>query len=135
MKAVRRGGVLPKVTLVPLIDVLFILLFYFMVTSVYLDLDMIPVSQVTEDSGVAADDPPGGSILLRIDTEGRTVIRGVVVPAAELGDWFQTEDLSAHTVLILPSGEAPVQALATVMDTLTRAGVTRTRLVRLEARP
>lgn len=135
MKAVRRGGVLPKVTLVPLIDVLFILLFYFMVTSVYLDLDMIPVSQVTEDLGVGADEPPGGSVLLRIDTEGRTVVRGVIIQAAELGDWFQTEDLIAHTVLILPSGEAPVQALATVMDVLARAGVTRTRLVRLEARP
>lgn len=135
MKAVRRGGVLPKVTLVPLIDVLFILLFYFMVTSVYLDLDMIPVSQTAEETGVAVGEALGGSILLRIDTEGRTVIRGKVIPTAELGDWFLKEDLVAHTVLILPSGEAPVQALATVMDALAHAGVTRTRLVRLEARP
>ncbi|MCU9840055.1 biopolymer transporter ExbD [Ruegeria sp. WL0004] len=135
MKTMRRRGVLPKVTLVPLIDVLFILLFYFMVTSVYLDLDMIPVSQETEEPGVAVDEPPGGSILLRIDTEGRTVIRGTVIRATELSDWFQQGDRAANTVLVLPSGEAPVQALATVMDALARAGVTRTRLVRLEARP
>lgn len=135
MKTMRRRGVLPKVTLVPLIDVLFILLFYFMVTSVYLDLDMIPVSQETEEPGDAVDEPPGGSILLRIDTEGRTVIRGTVIRATELSGWFQQGDRAANTVLILPSGEAPVQALATVMDALARAGVTRTRLVRLEARP
>ncbi|MCV2890313.1 ExbD/TolR family protein [Ruegeria aquimaris] len=135
MKTARRGGILPKVTLVPLIDVLFILLFYFMVTSVYLDLDMIPVSQSAEETGFDAVEDPGGSILLRIDSLGQSVINGKVVPAAELGDWLQETGRSTHTVLILPSGEAPVQALARVMDALARSGITRTRLVRLEAHP
>ena len=38
-------------------------------------------------------------------------------------------------VLILPSGSATTQALITVMDVATRAGVQRLRVIRLEARP
>ena len=42
MKLTRRTEGGPALSLVPLIDVMLILLVFFMVTSTYLDLDMIP---------------------------------------------------------------------------------------------
>lgn len=135
MKPVRRSPSLPRVTLVPLIDVLFILLFYFMVTSVYLDLDMIPVSKVSD---VSASDISGSSnapLMLRLTPAGHVVVLGQTLRPEELVDWFAMEARAARPVLVLPSGEAPVQALAGVMDALSRAGVVESRLIRIEGHP
>ena len=44
MKLARRPRQRQLVTLVPLVDVMTILLLFFMVTSTYLDLDMVPVA-------------------------------------------------------------------------------------------
>ena len=40
------------ISLVPMIDVLLIMLVFFMVTSTYLDLDMIPVARAADDEVV-----------------------------------------------------------------------------------
>jgi biopolymer transport protein ExbD len=66
------------ISLVAMIDVLLILLVFFMVTSTYLDLDMIPaVSQNDENSSppetAKADAQP---ILVRIGADGQPVLRG-----------------------------------------------------------
>ena len=69
MRLARPATVRRRVTLVPLIDVLFILLVYFMVTSVYRDLDMIPVvrggdpmagAAQVDGGAVAGADPADG---------------------------------------------------------------------------
>ncbi len=132
----------PRVTLVPLIDVLFILLVYFMVTSVYLDLDMIPAGGTTDDETnvpptVTEAPQETSSLLLRIDAAGQAVLRGEALDP----DALRTALVAALaerpglTVLILPSPVAPTQALATTLDALTRAGVRDTRLIRIEAEP
>ncbi|SDE43491.1 ExbD/TolR family protein [Ruegeria marina] len=135
MKPVRRNGTLPRVTLVPLIDVLFILLFYFMVTSVYLDLDMIPVSKVSDLPPPVAVGQSEAPLMLRLTPVGNVVVQGQTLRPDELTEWLQKDDRAVRPVLVLPSGQAPVQALASVMDELARAGVTRTRLIRIEGHP
>ncbi|WP_425093555.1 ExbD/TolR family protein [Tropicimonas sp. S265A] len=129
-----------SVSLVPLIDILFILLIYFMVTSVYLDLDMIPVSETgaqSEQSAVpSAQGTTGATVLVRIDRGGDLRLRGRIIGPDQLATLLATQraanpDLS---VSILPSPYAPVQALASALDAVASAGVTESRILQLEAR-
>lgn len=122
----RRG----RISLVPLIDVLFILLVYFMVTSVYLDLDMVPVvdgGDAVAGAGQGGDRP---TLLVRLDATGAPVLRGAVLTPEGLTRALA--DAPGARVLILPSGAAPLQALAGVLDMLNGAGVRDAQLVRLE---
>lgn len=133
MTRLRRVGSVRRLTLVPLIDVLFILLIYFMVTSVYRDLDMIPVVRSADplvSQGAAA---PGAPVLLRLDADGRVAVRGRGTDGAALAQLLEDARLTGGRVLILPSGSAPLSALTDLMDAVARAGVTNVRLIRLEA--
>ena len=79
IKRPTRPG--PLISLVPMIDVMLILLVFFMVTSTYLNLDMIPAAKrgeaqtdaptATEGSGAGA-----GTLLIRIGADGVPVLRG-----------------------------------------------------------
>ncbi len=135
MSLMRRPGPARRITLVPLIDVLFILLVYFMVTSVYRDLDMIPV--VRAGSGATGPElsPPQSkdpvqSLLLRINAGGQVVLRGRVLSPDALARVLAQPE---QRVLILPTGAAPLWALTGVMDAVADAGISDARLVRLEA--
>jgi biopolymer transport protein ExbD len=153
MALVRPSRPQARVTLVPLIDVLFILLVYFMVTSVYLDLDMIPAAggdpvetlpetdapAAAEDGAGTPDSPDGaasppGALLVRIAPDGAMVLRGARLGPADL-EARLAEEVARRPgldVVLLPSPRAPVQALATALDTLARAGITRSRVLQLE---
>lgn len=126
-------------SLVPLIDVLFILLIYFMVTSVYLDLDMIPASSSVEDAsantaapGQAAD---ADTLLVRIDRQGRAVINGGVLPigslAAALAETVAVRGENV-TVLLMPSPYAPMQSLATALDAVAQSGASGSQVLHLD---
>lgn len=118
-----------RITLVPLIDVLFILLVYFMVTSVYRNLEIIPVVQAQEPAEGVASAAQGETLLLRIAADGSVALRGETLNAGALRDVLGQ---ASGKVLILPSGSAPLWALTEVLDAVTVAGVTNARLVRLE---
>lgn len=133
---VRRIKAARRLTLVPLIDVLFILLVYFMVTSVYRDLDMIPVVRVGDAApsvGMAGMAPVGASVLLRLTADGQIAVRGSVLDAAELTRLLDEARETEVRVLILPLGSAPLSALTDLLDAVAQAGVTDARLIRLEA--
>lgn len=128
MTLARRSGLGRRITLVPLIDVLFILLVYFMVTSVYRNLDMIPVVQAdgrNDGTTVARS----STLLLRITADGQTVLRGKVLDADALDSVLAQ---ARSRVLILPAGSAPLWRLINVMDAAVHHGVEDVRLVRLE---
>lgn len=136
----RRAPARPLISLVPMIDVMLILLVFFMVTSTYLNLDMIPALS-RSDSPVAATptqtDQPASTLLLRIGGDGVAHIRGQALSLEALGS-FMRDQMAARPgtqVIILPTGAAQMQALVSVLDTLTRSGVTNMRVMRLEAQP
>ncbi|MEM6739025.1 MAG: biopolymer transporter ExbD [Pseudomonadota bacterium] len=144
MTLVRPPRPSPRVSLVPLIDVLFILLVYFMVTSVYLDLDMIPASNTRDDpqdtpvpTASAGAVEAARTLLLRIGGDGVAILRGAALAPEALRSTLAAEVAARPdlTVVILPSPVAPVQALATTLDALAQAGVQDTRLLRIEAEP
>ena len=129
------------ISLVPLVDVLLIMLVFFMVTSTYLDLDMIPAAERTEDAAAPMPDQaaPGGAgmLLIRLAPDGRPWLRGQAMDAGALA-----AALDAHrrtgpdaAVSVLASPRADVQALVALMDAVTDAGLTRLRVLRTEDAP
>lgn len=112
----RHTRRLPVVSIIPLVDVLLILLIFFMVTSTFLDLDMLPMSE-PEASGTT---PPSDSrtVLLRILPGGDIATGGVHIPPAGIEAFLAMQ--SGNRVLLLPSPQANVQALVLVLDTAAR---------------
>ncbi|SEK03461.1 biopolymer transport protein ExbD [Cribrihabitans marinus] len=121
------------VSLVPMIDVLLIMLVFFMVTSTYLDLDMIPAVDSAEGAAPGPAAAADGTVLIRLGADGRPAIQGRSLLHGELAAHLAARPDAQ--VIVLPTGAATMQALVSVMDTVTGAGVTRMRVVRLEARP
>ena len=123
------------ISLVPMIDVMLILLVFFMVTSTYLDLDMVPAVKQS-DQGAAATAGPAPVFLVRIGADGQPVLRGQTIDLQTLGGEVSARlaDAPLTQVVLLPSGSADMQALISIMDRITQAGATRLRVIRLEAR-
>ena len=135
----RRNPPRAMISLVPLIDVMMILLVFFMVTSTYLNLDMIPAVRQQDDTAAAspsAQDAPG-TLMIRLGSDGIPVLRGAPLVGDDLGAVLRRRiaDDPLLQVIVLPSGGATTQALITVMDQAARAGAMRLRVIRLEARP
>ncbi|MAY87782.1 MAG: biopolymer transporter ExbD [Pseudooceanicola sp.] len=129
-----RAG--PLISLVPMIDVMLILLVFFMVTSTYLNLDMIPAVQ-QQNSAASGPAPKGTTVMIRLGAGGDPVVSGQPVAMGDLAAVLRARlagdpDLR---VLILPSGAARTQALISVMDAATAAGVQQLQVIRLEAQP
>lgn len=135
------------ISLAPMVDVMMILLVFFMVTSTYLDLDMIPAvaqqdrpgeSTATPDAADTAGtaDPPA-TLLIRLGADGRPAVGGQPLSVAAFGAFLRErfEAAPETRVIVLPSGGADMQALISVMDTATTAGARNLRVVRLEPRP
>ena len=135
----RPGRPKALISLVPMIDVMLILLVFFMVTSTYLNLDMIPAVAQSDRPAPSQADPaaPGGTLMIRLAQDGVPVVRGQALSQDALRALLlaQLAESSLTQIVVLPSGAASTQALVSVMDTATRAGAVRLRVVRLEARP
>lgn len=125
------------ISLVPMVDVMLILLVFFMVTSTYLNLDMIPAVQRAEDAQAAqpSETAAPATLLLQLGADGVPTVRGERLDRQRLEALFRefASALPTGRILVLPSGGADMQALISVMDTATRMGVFDLRVVRLEA--
>jgi len=130
MKLTRRKRNMALITMTPLVDVMMILLVFFMVTSTYLDLDMMPMVQ-SEAGGTAAPAGPAPTLLIRITANGEARLRGQPLTAQSLATALQAAPNAR--VLILPSGGSNVQGLVSTIETATQAGAENLRVVRLEA--
>lgn len=134
LKRARRTG--PLISLVPMIDVMLILLVFFMVTSTYLNLDMIPAVRQQDSSG-STQHQNGETVLIRLGSDGIPTVNGLPHSKASLSSLLaaRASQSPLTQVLVLPSGVSRTQALISVMDIATRAGISRLRVIRLEARP
>ena len=127
------------ISVVSMIDVIMILLFFFMVTSTYLNLDMVPALQKSEEmpGGTPPDPGQATTLMIRIAADGQAMIGGQALDTAALSDLLQVR-LAADPltpVVLFPSGAAHLQDLIGVMDTVTRSGAVRVKVIRIEAAP
>ena len=126
------------ISLVAMIDVLLILLVFFMVTSTYLDLDLIPaVAQEDNTPAPTEVSATSATLLIRLGESGQPVVRGQTLTMQDLAALLRARlDAAPNlSIVILPTGVARMQALISVMDTATTAGATKVRVIRLEGRP
>lgn len=139
MQLKRSNTRTTQISLVSMIDVLMIMLIYFMVTSTYLQLGMIPMADQRDDPAPAAlpSAATGGTLLIRIAADGVIRVQGQPQTDAGLTALFTTHLVTSPTaaVMVLPSGNASTQALVSLLDLATRAGVQNLRILRLEAVP
>lgn len=132
------------VSLTPLIDVLLILVVFFLVTSTYLDLDMIPMAGTEERAAGAGGGAGGGEgggadaarpsvLLLRIDAAGRAHLGAESVAPDALAAAIRSR-LAAQPslrLLVLPSPSATTQALVDALGAAAQGGAASVRVVRV----
>ena len=132
----RQGPRRSLISVVSMIDVMMILLFFFMVTSTYLNLDMVPALQKSEETpGPAAAPGAATTLMIRIAADGQAMVGGQSLDAAALTTLLATR-LAADPmtpVVLFPSGAAHLQDLIGVMDVVTRSGAVRVKVIRIEA--
>ncbi len=120
------------ISLVSMIDVLLIMLVFFMVTSTYLNLDMIPVAETSDESTAAhSADTAGAPLLIRLAADGQAFVRGQPLSLAQVADLVAARPETPVT--ILPALRADTQALVSLMDTATGAGAGRLRILQVAA--
>lgn len=140
MKLGTPSNARATISLVPLVDVMLILLIFFMVTSTYLNLDMVPVVERADD--VSDDRNPGdtaggSTVLLRLSANGDVRFRGKAYQGEDLVTLIRERisDNPAASFVVLPSGGASMQMLVKLMEEASQAGAANLRVLRLEGRP
>ncbi len=125
------------ISLVSMIDVLMIMLVFFMVTSTYLNLDMIPMVKSGDNPqspvSTTNSEPAASTVLVRLGSEGGAYYRGQPMGLAVLEGLIKgkLESNPATSVMVLPSANARTQDLVSLMDSLTRAGVSRLKIIQM----
>lgn len=127
-----------RIPLTPLVDVLLILLVFFMATSTFLDLDMLPLggradppAAAQDEADAASGDGPAG-LLVRIGADDALWLGGRPRSPESLGAAIAEAlvDRPGARIVVLPSPAASAQALAHVVGAAAEAGVEALRVVR-----
>lgn len=126
------------ISLVPMIDVLLIMLVFFMVTSTYLNLGMIPVvkssdATISPENDAASD--ANAPLLIRLNSDGQPSLRGQKTQLSELAPMLtaQVTQFPETSVLIWPSPHANTQSLVSLLDTIAASGISQLRILQLAA--
>ena len=125
----RRGRRRPLISLTPLIDVVFILLVFFMLASSFLDWRSIDLS--TPGRAVAASTTNTTSLLVEV-RPGSLHLSGEPVSLDVLAARVDARlDLNAdQRVLVRPAAGVALQEVVTVLDRLAEVGVADLSLIR-----
>jgi len=122
----KRSNIAGTLSLTPLIDVVFLLLIFFLVTSEFEDeerrLDIVLPSAT---SAVPMTSKPR-EVVVDIDDAGKLYLRGKVTPLDELEEVLKTAVASNptnQTVVIRADQATSFQPVVNVMDVCNRTGV------------
>lgn len=129
----RRTRVDPDINLTPLIDVVFLLLIFFMVSTTFTRETQLKVDLPESVSGEHVDASTQQQIELLISSSGEVAINGktLVNPNLETLKTALARESSGDTtlpVIITADANTPHQAVITAMDAAGQQGFTRLRL-------
>lgn len=116
----------PEVNLTPLIDVVFLLLIFFMVSTTFEEESELEV--ILPDASQEATPDDQDMIVVGIDAEGRYEIEGIVVESGNRVLLRRTlakavEGRRSEPIGIRADGRTPHQAVVTVMDVAAGLGL------------
>ena len=118
----------PEINIVPLIDVLTILIFFFLVTMQFRELQALNLTlPAIETAGASAVDE---SLVIGIDVEGRFYLDGNRVEREELVTFLAELRPVARelSVLLMADENTPLKEVTFVMDKVRASGIDRIRL-------
>ncbi|EAX47635.1 Biopolymer transport protein ExbD/TolR [Thermosinus carboxydivorans Nor1] len=124
----------PKLMIIPMIDIIFFLLVFFMMSTLYMvEQKTIPVA-LPRAAAVQADMQK--QVAITVTAQGTVFFEREEVPPALLGARIQAElDRSADTSFVLRADQqAEYGKVVTVLDELKKAGVRRIAIA-AEAKP
>ena len=118
------------ISLTPLIDVVFILLIFFMLASSFLDWSAVPLSTPSAQQTPAVVDEPPLSVRIFVDSGVR--IEGEAVEHDAIRNVVRQylEDQPERTVVVQPEGGVPLQQVVDVLDEVRHANPRSMRLAR-----
>ena len=114
-----------QINLTPMLDVVFIMLIFFIVTATFVKEVGLDVNQPDDDNKPKTVDPNKKSIVVRITDRDRIIIAQRDVDVRNIR--ANIERLHAENpeapVIIQPHAESSTEAMITVMDSARQAGV------------
>ena len=125
MKFTKTSAELPSFQITPMIDVVFLLLTFFVTTTIFSQWETeLDIQLPTADSGVIPDRLPG-EIIINLDSEGRIVINQHELTTDELLDKCLrlVKLFPGHPVVIRSDKSTRYEHLVAVIDTCRKAGI------------
>ncbi|HSH09829.1 MAG TPA: biopolymer transporter ExbD [Oceanipulchritudo sp.] len=117
-----------EINIVPLVDVLVVLIFFFLVSMQFRNLTLLNLTLPKIET--AGKEQPTDSLQIGVDTEGQYFLNGLPVGDDELVEQIQTmAKLSPETaVLIMADENSLLRKVTFLMDTCRKAGLEKVRL-------
>lgn len=134
----QRRNEEPEISLTPLIDVVFLLLIFFMVSTTF-----IKDTEIKIDLPEATAEPQEqerNTVSVIVDVEGRYFVEGRLLVNRQVETLREALEQSAKdakgvTVLISADAQTPHQAVITAMDAARQAGILHVSLATREPGP
>lgn len=117
----------PRLNIAPLIDVVFLLLVFFMLTSTFIDSSAIDLSMSRSSAPGQAS---GDALLVDVRHDGEIRLNGLTLALDDLGPELASRvgaDID-RAVAVRAEARVPVQRLVAVMDRIQGVGMTNIRL-------
>ena len=117
----------PKLNIAPLIDVVFLLLVFFMLASSFIEPTAIDLSMPQTDNRAQTVGEP---LVVDVNTSGAVYLNGLAVTLDQVGPELRGRigDRLESAVTVRAEAAVPVQILVSVMDRVRGAGFKNIRL-------
>jgi len=109
------------VSLTPLIDVVFILLLFFMMASNFIEWRAIGLNVATGEGVSRAEQTP---LIIRINPDGTLILNNESITLQSLGARTRSalSDNEAQSFVVQPEANVPLQEIVRVLDRMAAAG-------------
>ena len=126
MKFPVPNAELPGFQITPMLDVVFLLLCFFVTASVFSQWENeIDIQLPTADAATAPDDRLPGEIIVNVSKDGEASVNGRVVSVEELGVKFRilAQSFPGHPVVLRVDRDARYESLVAVLDAAAKNDV------------
>ncbi len=120
----------PVMSLTPLIDVVFILLLFFMLASSFVEWSSFPLAATGDRQSTAVDDAP--QLIIALDSSGGLRYDGIALTESDVRRVVSAalHDRPRPRFVVRADAEVTVRRIVEILDLLSQAGVTDAALQR-----